>query len=102
MNYADKEQMFQSVLAEKERIIKRLQADNKMYKAELNGVKDFIQQLKQEQTSVNQKIDDSNKEMMEKLRLKDEMLAKLKEESTEKQQSFDVAISKHTSQLKEM
>ena len=47
--YADKEQPLQCVLANKEKIMDELQADNEMYMAELNDAKDFIQQLKKEQ-----------------------------------------------------
>ena len=55
-SYDDKEQELQCVLAEKERIIDDLQADNEMYKA---VVKNFIQQLKQEELSVKQQLDDN-------------------------------------------
>ena len=53
-SYAEKEQIFQSVLADKERIIDELQSDVEIYTAKLNDVKDSKQQLKTEQLSVKQ------------------------------------------------
>ena len=101
-SYDDKEQEFQCVLAEKERIIDDLQADNERYRAELNEAKDFIQQLKQEQLSMKQQLDDNDKMMMEKLRAKDEVLAEIKEKLVVKQKSFNEAISKHLIELEEL
>ena len=101
-SYDDKEQEFQCVLAEKERIIDDLQTDNERYRAELNEAKDFIQQLKQEQLSMKQQLDNDDKVMMEKLRAKDEVLAEIKEVLVMKQKSFDEAVSKHLIELEEL
>ena len=97
-SYADKEQTFQYVLADKERIIGQLQADNEMYKSEMNDVKETVQQLQMSNLSMKQELADAETEMMENIRDKDEALTKLKEELTMKQNSFDVAISKHSSE----
>ena len=101
-SYDDKEQEFQCVLAEKERIIDDLQADNERCKAELNEAKDFIQQLKEEQLSMKQQLDDNDKVMMEKLQTKDVVLAELKEKLIVKQNSFNEAVSKHLIELEEL
>ena len=99
-SYAEKEQIFQSVLADKERIIDELQSDVEIYTAKLNDVKDSKQQLKTEQLSVKQeqKIE---KEMTEKIRVNDEALAELKEQLTAKQSILDAAVSRHSVELRE-
>ena len=98
-SYADKEQTFQYVLADKERIIGQLQADNEMYKSEMNDVKETVQQLQMSNLSLKQELANAETEMMENIRDKDEALTKLREELTMKQNSFDVAISKHSSDM---
>ena len=99
-SYAEKEQIFQSVLVDKERIINELQSDVEMYTAKLNDVKDSKQQLKTEQLSVKQeqKIE---KEIIEKIRMQDEALAELKEQLTAKQSILDAAVSRHSVELRE-
>ena len=99
-SYAEKERIFQSVLADKERIVDELQSDVEMYTAKLNDVKDSKQQLKTEQLSVKQeqKIE---KEMTEKIREQDEALAELKEQLTAKQSILDAAVSRHSVELRE-
>ena len=99
-SYAEKEQIFQSVLADKERIIDELQSDVEMYTAKLNDVKDSKQQLKTEQSSVKQE-QEIEKEMTEKIREKDEALAELKEQLTAKQSILDAAVSRHSVELRE-
>ena len=99
-SYAEKEQIFQSVLADKERIIDDLQSDVEMYTAKLNDVKDSKQQLKTEQLSVKQE-QEIEKEMTEKIREKDEALAELKEQLTAKQSILDAAVSRHSVELRE-
>ena len=98
-SYADKEQTFQYVLADKERTIGLLQADNEMYKSEMNDAKETVQQLQMSNLSMKQELANAETEMMEKIRDTDEALTKLKEELTIKQNSFDVAISKHSSDM---
>ena len=94
-SYAEKEQTFQSALADKERIIDELQDDIEMYTAKLNDGKNSI---KVEQVSVKQEL---KKEMMEKIRAKDEALAELKEQLITKQNILDAAVSKHSVELTE-
>ena len=98
-SYADKTQAFQYVLADKEKIIDGLQADNDRYKAELNDAKDFIQQLKMSHLSEKQELADSEKEMMEEMRIKDEALAELLIELVMKQNCLDVTVSRHSIEM---
>ena len=91
---ADK-QKIQDILAYKERMVDKLQAENEMYKADLSNAKDLIQQLKFEHV---QELDDNQKEM---IRVKEEGSAELKEELIAKQ-NFDVAASKHSDEMEEL
>ena len=97
-SYAEKEQGFQNVLADKERIIGNLQSDIEMYMAKLNDSKDLIQQLKLEQLSEKEELE---KEMTEKVGVKDEALAKLKEQLIANQNILDATVNKHSIELKE-
>ena len=101
-SYADKKQALQYELADKEKIIDELQADNEMYKAEFNDNQDFIQQLKKEQLSMKQELDDKNEEMIEKMRVKDEMLVELKDELILNQNHFDAAVSRQSYESEEL
>ena len=101
-SYADKQQALQNEVADKEKIIDELQANNEMYKAELNDDKDFIQQLKKEPLSIKQELDDKNEEMIEKLRVRDEMLVEFKNELIVKQNHFDAAVSRQSNELEEL
>ena len=101
-SYADKKQPLQYELADKEKIIDELQADNEMYKAEFNDNQDFIQQLKKEQLSMKQELDDKNEEMIEKMRVKDEMLVELKDELILNQNHFDAAVSRQSYESEEL
>ena len=98
-SYADKQQAFQYVLADKEKIIDELQVDNDRYKVELNDAKDFIQQLKMSHLSEKQELADSEKEMMEEMRIKDEALAELLIELVMKQNCLDVTVSRHSIEM---
>ena len=97
-SYAEKEQAFQNVLADKERIIGNLQSDIEMYMAKLNDSKDLMQQLKLEHLS---EIEELEKEMMEKVGVKDEALGKLKEQLIASQNILDATVNKHSIELKE-
>ena len=83
-SYATKEQTLRYVLADKQRIIEQLRADNKIYAAEMNNSKNF----RQKSVPVKQESN-TEKEMEEKIREKDEELVKLKEELIINQKSFD-------------
>ena len=97
-SYAGKEQAFQNVLADKERIIGNLQSDIEMYMAKLNDSKDLMQQLKLEHLS---EIEELEKEMTEKVGVKDEAMAKLKEQLIASQNILDATVNKHSIELKE-
>ena len=80
---ANKKQEMLQVLADKERIINKLQVDIARCKVELEDAKDITSQQKREQLSVEQKLADNEQEMInlkEQIRVKDETLAKLKGE----------------------
>ena len=88
-SYAEKEQTFDGMLTDKQRMINMLRSDVEMYTTKLNDIKESMQQLLTEQSSVKEK------EITEK----DEALAELKEQLTAKQHLLEAAEDRHSVEL---
>ena len=100
--FTDKEEIMEHVLADcdslndvitgKNRVIDKLQAENKMYKTELDDVKDLASQLKAQQMFMIHELADIEKEMKAKLKANDETYTVLKElcmKQSEKEKIID-------------
>ena len=99
----DKQKMKDALASNKQkinwRVVDKLEQDNQTYRAQLEDAEDLIQQMKMEQSSMQQHLTDIEKEMIGRIRIKEEEMVELKKELMMKQKSFDDAVSKHSDEL---